>query len=98
MLTSKQRATLRGIAAKIDTIFQIGKGGISDNLVAQIHDALQAREIIKVKVLETAFMTAEEAADQLGQLTQSEVVQTIGTKFVLYRPNKQLPKDKRIQV
>ncbi len=84
-LTSKQRAQLRGIANTIDTIVHIGKDGINDNLVKQANDALEAREIIKCKVLENSMLTAREASGQLARLTRSESVQVIGTKFVLYR-------------
>ena len=84
-LTSKQRAQLRGIANSIDTIVIIGKDGITDNLVKQANDALEAREIIKCKVLENSMYTAREACDELSRLTRSEQVQVIGTKFVLYR-------------
>ena len=84
-LTSKQRAQLRGIANSLDTIVHIGKDGISDNLVKQANDALEAREIIKCRVLENAMLTAREACGQMAKLTRSEEVQVIGTKFVLYR-------------
>ena len=84
-LTSKQRAQLRGIANSIDTIVIIGKDGITDNLVKQANDALEAREIIKCKVLENSMLTAREACGELSRLTRSEPVQVIGTKFVLYR-------------
>ena len=84
-LTSKQRAQLRGVANTLDTIVHIGKDGITDNLVKQANDALEAREIIKCKVLENSMLTAREACDQLSRLTRSEQVQVIGTKFVLYR-------------
>ena len=84
-LTSKQRAQLRGIANNIDTIVHIGKDGINDNLIKQASDALEAREIIKCKVLESSMLTAREACEQLAKLTRSEEVQVIGTKFVLYR-------------
>lgn len=92
MLTSKQRAYLRGIAAKEDTILQIGKGGINENLVTQVNDALKAREIVKLKVLETAMLSAAEAANELAESTKSEVVQTIGSKLVLFKRNPQEPK------
>ena len=92
MLTSKQRAYLRGIAAKEDTIFQIGKGGINENLITQVNDALKAREIVKLKVLETAMLSAAEAANELAESTKSEVVQTIGSKLVLFKRNPQEPK------
>ena len=84
-LTSKQRAQLRSIANSIDTIVIIGKDGITDNLVKQANDALEAREIIKCRVLENSLLTAREACDELSRLTRSEQVQVIGTKFVLYR-------------
>ena len=84
-LTSKQRAQLRGIANSLDTIVHIGKDGINDNLIKQASDALEAREIIKCKVLENSMLTAREACEQLAKLTRSEEVQVIGTKFVLYR-------------
>ena len=84
-LTSKQRAQLRGIATNIDTIVHIGKDGINDNLVKQANDALEAREIIKCKVLENSMLTPREACDELARLTRSEGVQVIGTKFVLFR-------------
>lgn len=95
-LTSKQRAQLRGMANSIDTILQIGKEGITDNLVQQANEALEARELIKGRVLETAMLTAREACDQLCVVTRSEAVQVIGSKFVLYRETHARPKDKRI--
>ncbi len=98
-LTSKQRAQLRGLANSIDTILIVGKDGIGDNLVKQANDALEAREIIKCKVLENSMLTAREAAEELAPLTRSEVVQVIGTKFVLYRPShKKDKKDKIVLV
>ncbi len=84
-LTSKQRAQLRSLASTLDTIIHIGKDGISDNLVKQADDALEARELIKGKVLENSMLTAREAAEELKTLTRSEVVQVIGNKFVLHR-------------
>lgn len=84
-LTSKQRAQLRGLANSLDTILHVGKDGISDNLVKQANDALEARELIKGRVLENSMLTAREACDQLAKLTRSESVQVIGSKFVLYR-------------
>ena len=84
-LTSKQRAQLRGLANPLDTIIHIGKDGINGNLVKQANDALEARELIKCKVLENSLLTAREACEQLAPLTRSEPVQVIGNKFVLYR-------------
>ena len=95
-LTSKQRAQLRGLANGIDTILIVGKDGIGDNLLKQANDALEARELIKGRVLENALMSAREVADQLAPLTRSEVVQVIGTKFVLYRPSHR--KDKKDKI
>ena len=98
-LTSKQRAQLRGLANGIDTILIVGKDGIGDNLVRQANDALEARELIKGKVLDNSLMSAREAAEELAPLTRSEVVQVIGTKFVLYRPShKKDKKDKIVLV
>ncbi len=84
-LTSKQRAQLRGIAAGADTIIHVGKDGIGDNLIKQVNDALEARELVKGRVLENSMYTAREAAEELCIPTRSEVVQVIGSKFVLYR-------------
>ena len=98
-LTSKQRAQLRGLANGIDTILIVGKDGIGDNLVKQADDALEARELIKGNVLENSLMSAREAAEALAPVTRSEVVQVIGTKFVLYRPShKKDKKDKIVLV
>ena len=84
-LTSKQRAQLRALANGLDTIVHIGKDGINDNLVKQANDALEARELIKCRVLESSMLTAREACEQMAKLTRSEPVQVIGSKFVLYR-------------
>ena len=85
-LTSKQRAQLRGLANTMDTILHIGKDGIGENLVKQADDALEARELIKGKVLENNIeYDARLAAQELAKATRSEVVQVIGNKFVLYR-------------
>ncbi len=98
-LTSKQRAQLKGLANSIDTILIVGKDGIGENLVQQANDALEARELIKGRVLETAPVSPREAAEALAPLTRSEVVQVIGTKFVLFRPShKKDKKDKIVLV
>ena len=98
-LTSKQRAQLRGLANSIDTIIQIGKDGIGENLIQQANDALEARELIKGRVLDNNIeYDARLAADTLAKATRSEVVQVIGTKFVLYRESHSKPKEKRIQL
>ncbi|MGN1457618.1 MAG: ribosome assembly RNA-binding protein YhbY [Acutalibacteraceae bacterium] len=92
MLTSKQRAFLRSLANDIDTIVMVGKGGISQQIVKQADDALTARELIKGKVLETAGVDAREIAEQIAAQTQCDVVQVIGSKFVLFRRNPKAPK------
>lgn len=95
-LTSKQRAQLRGMANGLDTIVQIGKDGIGDNLVQQANEALEARELIKCRVLESAMLTAREACHELAKRTRSEGVQVIGTKFVLYRESHSREKKDKI--
>ena len=100
MLTSKQRAFLRSLAMNIDTILIIGKGGMSEQIIKQADDALKARELIKGKVLETAESGSREYAEQIALETNSEVVQVIGSKFVLFRRNPdetkiELPKAKK---
>ena len=85
MLTSKQRAQLRGLAATEDTIVHIGKGGITDNIVTQMNDALKARELVKGRVLENSLLTAREACDRLAATCRAEPVQVIGSRFVIYR-------------
>lgn len=92
MLTSKQRAFLRSLANDIDTIVMVGKGGISQQIIKQADDALTARELIKGKVLETAGVDAREIAEQIAAQTQCDVVQVIGSKFVLFRRNPKAPK------
>lgn len=88
MLTSKQRANLRSKANKMETILQVGKDGITENLIIQVDDALTARELIKMRVLENSPLSAREAYFDLAEATKSEGVQIIGTRFVLYRRNK----------
>lgn len=94
MLNGKQRAYLRSIANTIDTILIIGKGGITEQVVKQADDALTAREIIKGRVLENSELNSRQVADQLSEVTSSDVVQVIGSKFVLYRPNPDEPQIK----
>ena len=98
-LTSRQRAQLRGLANTLDTILQIGKDGIGANLVKQADDALEARELIKGKVLDNNIeYDARAAAEELAKATRSEVVQVIGSKFVLYRESHSKPREKRIKL
>ena len=92
MLTSKQRAQLRGMASTMDTIVIVGKGGITENVIAQMRDALKARELVKGKVLESSLLTAREACAALSEACEAEQVQFIGSKFVLYKRNETDPK------
>ncbi len=85
MITSKQRAYLRGLANKLPALYQIGKNGVDDTLIKTLSDALEANELIKVHVLENAEQGARELCGALAQTLQAEPVQTIGNKFVLYR-------------
>ena len=85
MLTSKQRAYLRSMAQSLDTIFQIGKGGISEETCLQISNALEARELIKARVLDNSGYSAKEAANELAEAIGADVVACVGTRFVLYR-------------
>ena len=90
MLTSKQRAYLRGLANGIDPIFQIGKGGVSDELINQLAGALELRELIKVRILETALLDTKETANEVAARLKADPVQAIGSKFVIYkRANKE---------
>lgn len=92
-MTSKQRAYLRGLANSLDAIFQIGKGGISENLIKQLDDALEARELIKISVLETAPADVKSLGNKIADNTNSTLVQTVGNKITLYRARK---KDSKI--
>ena len=94
-MTSKQRAYLRGLANKIDAIFQIGKNGINDNLIKQLDDALEARELIKITTLETAPDSAKNLSFDIAEKTNSTVIQVIGNKITLFRQRK---KDSKIEL
>ena len=87
-MNSKQRAFLRSIANNITSIFQIGKNGISDNLIKQVDDALEARELIKLNVLETSPEDINDIANLLAEKTNSTIVQIMGNKITLYRARK----------
>lgn len=87
-MTSKERAYLRGLTNTIDAIFQVGKAGISDILLEQLNNALEARELIKISVLETAPGNAKELAEEIALGTNSIVVQTVGNKITLFRQRK----------
>ena len=95
MLSSKQRAFLRSMANTMDPIMQVGKSGVGEELITSVNNALEARELIKMSALETAPVTAREAADELAEETGADVVAVVGRRFVLYRPSK---KKKKIEL
>ena len=92
MLTSKERAELRTRANGLDTTLMVGKEGVSDTVIQQANTQLNARELIKGRVLETAFLTSREASDAICQATGADGVQCVGSKFVIYRYNPELHK------
>ena len=89
MLTGKQRSFLKALANSVDSIMQIGKGGITENVLNQIDDALEARELIKISILNNSMLEAKETANEIAESVGAEYVQSIGNKFVLYRESKQ---------
>ena len=98
-MTTKQRAYLKGLAMNLDPIFQIGKSSVTPELTAAVAEALEARELVKISVLDNNMLGAREAAEMLASRTGAEVVQVIGNKFVLYRAAKkpviELPQAKK---
>lgn len=91
-MTGKQRAYLRGLANTMEPIVHVGKDGVTDNVIRQTDDALEARELLKGTVLQNSPVTAREAADELCEATGAQPVQCIGNRFVLYRAKKKEPK------
>lgn len=92
MLTSKERATLRAMSQTLDTIFQIGKGGITEEICNQISAALEARELIKARVLDNSGYSAKEAANEIAEAVGCDVVSCVGSRFVLYRESEKKKK------
>ena len=88
-MTTKQRAYLRGLANGMETILYVGKGGLSDNIIKQADDALEARELIKGAVQESCPLTAQEALHAICEKTSAQAVQSIGRSFVLYRASEE---------
>ena len=88
MLNSKQRAYLRSMAQELDTIFQIGKSGVTEEICLQLANALEARELIKARVLDNSGYTAKEAANEIAEAIDCDVVSCVGTRFVLYKESK----------
>lgn len=92
MITTKQRAYLRGLANNISPIFQIGKNGVEENFLIQVAQALEARELIKIKVLENSGLETRETSDMICKALKCEGVQAIGSKITLYKKSKNKPK------
>lgn len=92
MLTGKQRSYLRSLAHNLDPIFQIGKNGIEENFLIQVDEALEARELVKIKILNNSDFEAREASDLLCEKLKCEGIQAIGKKFVIYRKSFKKPK------
>ena len=92
MLTSKQRAILRGKANTMDPVFIVGKGEIDETMIQGVKDCLEARELIKCAVQQGCPLTAREAVTELCAALEAEPVQCIGRRFVMYRPSKENPR------
>lgn len=92
MLTGKQRSYLKGLGNTIKPITQIGKSGITKSFISQLNDALEARELVKINILENNGLDPNKTANQIANLTGSEFVQSIGNKIILYRKSKEAPK------
>ena len=95
MMTSKQRAKLRSQANTLETTLMVGKGGITENVIAEAERLLEARELVKGKVLETAMMDPREVSDMLCEATGADGIQVVGTKFVIYRKSKKLEAERK---
>lgn len=95
MLTGKQRSYLKSLANNIDPIFQIGKNGLTDNFIKQVDEVLEVRELIKIKILKNSILEATEVANEIADALGAEFVQSIGSRFVLYRESKE---NKKIQL
>ena len=91
-LTSKQRSYLKGLAMDLDPVFQVGKGSVTPEYTDAIGEALEKRELIKISVLKNCLDDPKEIAAVIAERTRSEVVQVIGKKIVLYKPDRKNPK------
>jgi len=96
MITTKQRAYLRGLANDMPSLYQLGKNGITDEFLATLDEALDARELIKVTVLKNAFMTTKDAMSVICEELSCEPVSCVGSKLVIYRRAKDEKKVKII--
>ncbi|WP_297518114.1 ribosome assembly RNA-binding protein YhbY [uncultured Clostridium sp.] len=91
MITTKQRAFLRGMANRMDCIFQVGKNGVEENFLKQVEEILEKRELIKIKVLENSGLTAREVSDMICEAIGCEGIQAIGSKLVIYKESSKNP-------
>lgn len=94
MLTSKERAELRSQATTLDTTLMVGKGGVTDAVIAEADNQLTARELVKGKVLEGAMLTPREACDAICEATGADGIAVIGTKFVIWRFSEKLQQER----
>lgn len=97
MLTSKQRADLRAKANGLDTILMVGKSGVTDQVIAEADKLLEARELVKGRVLDSALLSAREASDAICTATGADGVQAVGSKFVIYRFSDKLEAERKAQ-
>ena len=88
MLTGKQRSYLKKLSNDMNPIFQVGKGGLTENVIKQFEEGLEARELIKTSVLKNSLFDAKEACEMIADKTRAEIVSIIGNKFVLYRESR----------
>ena len=95
MMTSKDRAVLRSQANTLETTLMIGKGGVTENVIAEAERLLDARELVKGKVLETAMMDPREVSDMICEETGADGIQVVGTKFVIYRKSAKLEAERK---
>ncbi len=95
MITGKQRSYLKSLANKIEPIVHIGKGGITQNILNQISEALEARELVKVKLLDTSMLNAKDTANEVCNALNAEYVQSIGNRFVIYKASE---KNRKIEL
>ncbi len=95
MITGKQRSYLKSLANKLEPIVHIGKGGITPNILNQVSEALEARELVKVKLLDNSLLEAKDTANEVCDALKAEYVQSIGNRFVVYKESE---KNKKIQL
>ena len=95
MLTGKQRSYLKGLAHNLDPLFQLGKSGLTENFIKQVEEALETKELIKIKILQNCDLDPTETANEIVEELNAEFVQSIGSKFVVYKESK---KNKKIEL